>query len=226
MQLQQVTKAFHRGAHNELWAVRGVSLTLEAGSFTCFRGASGCGKTTLLSLVGTLSRPTSGRIVLNERQISGMSERFLTEIRRHTFGFIFQRFNLIPGFTVLENIVLPAYPDAPPRRALMQRADRLLEQFQMEDRRESRSEWLSGGEAQRVAIIRALINDPAVIIADEPTANLDSALSQEFMGLMEQLYHSGKTILLTSHDAAIYQAPIIDRLITLHDGRVSDDSGK
>jgi len=220
IQLQQLKKAFNQGRPNEFWAIRGVDLAIQPHQITVLKGPSGSGKTTLLSMIGCLSRPTSGRILLGERILSGLPERFMTEVRRSTFGFIFQQFNLIKGLTALENVMLPAYPLGPDHRQLKQKAAALLQQFGIGNKAESRVEWLSGGEAQRTAIARALINDPACLIADEPTANLDSRLSEALMQIVGELKQDGMTILLTSHDPVVYDAPVIDRVIELHDGQV------
>jgi len=222
IRLTDISKAFNQGQPNEFWAVRNVSLDIEDNRITVLRGPSGSGKTTLLSMIGCLSRPTSGRILLGERNLSGLPERFLTQIRRETFGFIFQRFNLIQGLTVLDNVMLPAYPLAPDHGELVQRATTLLDQFGMTGKRDSKVEWLSGGEAQRTAICRALLNDPQVIIADEPTANLDTRLSQEFMHIIGELKAAGRTLILTSHDPVVSEAPCVDHVITLRDGQVQD----
>ncbi|WP_127478611.1 ABC transporter ATP-binding protein [Sulfurivermis fontis] len=222
IRLNDISKAFNQGRPNEFWAVRNVSLDIEDNRITVLRGPSGSGKTTLLSMIGCLSRPTSGRILLGERNLSGLPERFLTQIRRETFGFIFQRFNLIQGLTVLDNVMLPAYPLAPDHGELVQRATTLLDQFGMAGKRDAKVEWLSGGEAQRTAICRALLNDPQVIIADEPTANLDTRLSQEFMHIIAELKAAGRTLILTSHDPVVSDAGCVDRVITLRDGQVQD----
>jgi putative ABC transport system ATP-binding protein len=220
IELDDVHKAFNQGQPNEFWAVRGVSVAFEANRITCLKGASGSGKTTLLSLVGCLSRPTRGRILLGDRVISGLPERFLTDVRRHTFGFIFQRFNLIPGLSVLENVMLPAYPLGLPFAELIASARRLLERFGLASKAENPVEWLSGGEAQRVAICRALINEPQILIADEPTANLDSRLSAEFMGLMADLRESGKTVVVASHDPEVFDSPVVDEIMQMRDGNI------
>ena len=221
--LQEIKKAFHQGRPNEFWAIRGISLKIEANRVTCLKGASGSGKTTLLAMIGCLSRPTSGRILLQGQLLSGLSERFLTEIRRHTFGFVFQRFNLIQGMTVLENIMLPAYPLGPRHSELVVRAKHLMDHFKLHDKAANPVEWLSGGEAQRVAICRAMINDPSVLIADEPTANLDSRLSKEFMALIGELCRSGKTVLISSHDPVVFDSPVIDRVVELQDGLLAGE---
>ncbi len=225
IELDDVHKAFNQGRPNEFWAVRGVSIDFEANRITCLNGASGSGKTTLLSMVGCLSRPTRGRILLDGRVISGLPERFLTDVRRHTFGFIFQRFNLIPGLSVLENVMLPAYPLGLPYPKLLASARQLLDRFDLSSKSDNPVEWLSGGEAQRVAICRALINDPQVLIADEPTANLDSRLSVEFMGLMADLRSSGKTVLISSHDPEVFDSPVVDEIVRMRDGGITTGEG-
>jgi putative ABC transport system ATP-binding protein len=222
IRLDTVRKVYNQGRPNEFWAIRGVSMHIEPGRITCLKGPSGSGKTTLLSMIGSLSRPTSGRIHLGERLLSGLPERFLTDIRRHTFGFIFQRFNLISGLNVLQNIILPAYPLAPNYKQLVETAQQLLEEYRLADKADSRVEWLSGGEAQRVAICRALINGPQILVADEPTANLDSEHSRLFMRQMARLQQAGKTVILSSHDPLVYDSDVVDRIISLRDGQLEE----
>lgn len=232
IELSQVSKSFNVGKSNQFTAVEDISLTIEAGQLTIFKGPSGSGKTTLLSLIGCMSRPTSGRIRLRGIRtaflpaeasqegfdISSLPERFLTEIRRSTFGFIFQQFNLIRGISALENVMLPAYPTTESHAAFQARAGELLHLFGLSRHAASRVEWLSGGELQRVAIARALINDPAVIIADEPTAHLDSKLSREFMEIVATLKAQGKTVLIASHDPIAYDSHLADRVVEMRDG--------
>ena len=220
--LQDIRKVFNEGRSYALTAVDGVSLSLEARKVTVLRGPSGSGKTTLLSLIGCMARPSAGRIHLEGREITSLPERFLTEIRRRTFGFIFQQFHLIKGITALENVMLPAYPLGEDHAALRRRARELLDLFGISGRAESRSEWLSGGEAQRTAIARALINDPAVIIADEPTAHLDTKLSREFMDIVARFRNEQKTIVIASHDPLVYDSPAIDRIVNMRDGRIEE----
>ncbi len=218
IELSNIKKAFNQGKPNEYWALNGIDLTVEAGRVTAFRGPSGSGKTTLLTLVGCLSRPTSGRVRFKGEDISGMPERFLTDIRRRSFGFIFQQFNLIKGLSALDNVILPGFPTGRPRAELVAAASELFEQLKLSHRLHARVEWLSGGEQQRVAIARALINNPEVIIADEPTANLDTALSREFMGILESFTAAGKTVMLTSHDPLVVESSAVHRVIGMRDG--------
>jgi putative ABC transport system ATP-binding protein len=220
IELRDVRKIFNQGQHNEYAALSGISLTIEPHCVTALRGPSGSGKTTLLTLIGCLARPTSGRVSLHGRDISGLPERFLTEIRRKTFGFVFQQFNLIKGMSALENIMLPAYPTDRPHHELRVSAEALLERLRLAHRGTAKVEWLSGGEQQRVAIARALINDPEVLIADEPTANLDTTLAREFMALLEGFGEEGRTVILTSHDPLVTESAVVARLVDMRDGKL------
>src|SRR4030043_1573499 len=155
IELVNIRKIFNMGKPNEFTAIDGISLQIDSGKMTVLKGPSGSGKTTLLSLIGCMARPTSGRIHLMDREITSLPERFLTEIRRKTFGFIFQQFNLIKGITVLENVMLPAYPTGEGHSSLKKRAAGIFELFDIVPKARARVEWLSGGEAQRVTIARA-----------------------------------------------------------------------
>jgi len=220
IRLQDIRKVFNADRPNEFVAIEGVTLAIDSDGATALKGPSGSGKTTLLSILGCMARPTSGRITLNDRELTSLPERFLTEIRRETFGIIFQQFNLIKGITALENVMIPAYPKGEKHAALKKRAMALLGILNLAGKAYSKVEWLSGGEAQRTAIARALINNPAIIIADEPTAHLDTALSREFMEIMRQLKREGKTIIIASHDPIAYGSDIIDRVVEMRDGMI------
>ena len=171
-----------------------------------------------------MSRPTSGRIWLFGREITSLPERFLTEIRRQTFGFIFQHLNLIRGVSALENAMFPAYPVGEPLASIRKKALNLFAVFEISHRAETKAERLSGGEAQRVAIARALINNPSVIIADEPTAHLDTQLSMDFMAILGGLKRAGRTLILASHDPLVYQSSFVDRVVNLRDGGLDGDA--
>jgi putative ABC transport system ATP-binding protein len=232
IELARVTKTFQPGKANQFTAVQDVSLSIAPGRVTVLKGPSGSGKTTLLTLIGCMARPTTGRIFLRgsgihgfpggesvtDLEITSLPERFLTGIRRATFGFIFQHFHLVRGITVLENVMLPAYPAGEPREAVRSRALRLLELFNVARHAASRVDWLSGGETQRVAIARALINDPAVVIADEPTAHLDTRLSREFMEIVGSFKAGGKTVLIASHDPIVFESALVDAVVEMRDG--------
>lgn len=239
IELSSVIKTFNSGKHSEFTAVNDVSLTVQAERLTILKGPSGSGKTTLLALIGCMARPTSGRIRLRGIQtsffteadcetgldITSLPERFLTEIRRATFGFIFQQFNLIKGISALENIMLPAYPTGESQATFRRRALELMELFSVARHAASPVDWLSGGELQRVAIARALINNPSIVIADEPTAHLDSTLSREFMEIVGTLKTQGKTILIASHDPLVFDSGLADTVIGMRDGRITDITG-
>ena len=220
LELANIRKVFNQGQHNEYWALKGIDLEIPPARVSVLKGPSGSGKTTLLTILGCLARPSEGRVRLNGEDISGLPERFLTEIRRRTFGFIFQQFNLIRGLSAIENIILPGYPGGTPRAQLLARAEVLLADLQLAHRRDAKVEWLSGGEQQRVAICRALINDPEILVADEPTANLDSKLSAEFLVILRRLAEAGRTVILTSHDPLVVESAVVDRVYSLRDGQL------
>ena len=220
IELRDIRKVFNMGKPNEFVALNGISLSIDPEKVTVFKGPSGSGKTTLLSIIGCMARPTSGRIHLFEREITSLPERFLTEVRRKTFGFTFQQFNLIKGITALENAMLPAYPLGERHASLKKRAMDLLDLFGISQKASSRVEWLSGGEAQRLTIVRALMNNPSIIIADEPTAHLDTKLSQEFMGIVGRFKDENKTVLIASHDPLVYESNVVDRVVNVRDGRI------
>ena len=225
IELDDIHKAFNQGQPNEYWALNGIHLKVEAHQVTALSGPSGSGKTTLLTLLGCLSRPTRGRVRLRGEDVSGLPERFLTEIRRRTFGFIFQQFNLVRGLSALDNVMLPAYPLGLPYGQLREKAENQLAGLDLGHRRDARVEWLSGGEQQRVAIARALINDPEIIVADEPTANLDTALSRQFLDILSRLIDEGRTVILTSHDPLVVDSSVVNRVVRLRDGHLVADAG-
>jgi putative ABC transport system ATP-binding protein len=218
---EQVNKIYNQQRPDAFQAVRDVSLQINQASVVALKGPSGSGKTSLLSLLGAMARPTSGRVFVSDREISRLPERFLTEVRRNTFGFIFQQFQLIRNLTVLENILLPCYPLGLDMREIRARGMALAEQFRLVDKVSNRIDQLSGGEQQRVAISRALINDPLVLIADEPTAHLDSRLAGEFLSSLEQLNEQGRTIVIATHDPYVFNHSFVQQVVTMHDGQVT-----
>lgn len=223
IKIENVNKVFNEDQQNRVQALQDISLQIETGQTTVLKGPSGSGKTTLLTLIGCLARPTSGRIFLNGEMVSSLPEKFLTEIRRKTFGFVFQRFNLLRGLSALENVMLPAYPLGRDHAGLRKDALRLLADMDIAAKADMNVENLSGGEAQRVAIARALMNDPGFVIADEPTANLDTRLTGEFLKIVEKLRDQGKSVIMTSHDPRIWQADVVDRVVSMEDGRICAD---
>jgi len=218
--LQSVTMIYNEGRPGEVRAVDDVSLEIARDAVTVLKGPSGSGKTTLLSIIGCMARPTSGRVLIDDRLVSGLPERFLTEERRSTFGFVFQRFNLIRGLSVLENVTLPAAPLGQESREVEARALARLEALGLAGKAAMPVEYLSGGETQRAAIARALINDAPILIADEPTANLDTELTHRFLDIVGALRDEGRTVIMTSHDPRIWQAEHVNAVVSMQDGRI------
>ena len=223
---ENLTKYYNKGKANEVLAASGVSVGIRRGDFAILKGPSGSGKTTLLSLLGCMTRPTSGSIMVEGRDISHLPERFLTEIRRSTCGFIFQQFHLIQGMSVLQNVMLPLYPTGADLTKLRKKAEGLLEGLGMLKRRDFPVQGLSGGEQQRTAIARALINDPEIVLADEPTAHLDTALSRDFMNTMKELWEKGKTVIIASHDPIVFENESAGLVVEMRDGAVKNITRK
>ncbi len=205
--------------YGDLEVVKGVSLAINAGEFVCLVGKSGCGKTTLLSLLSGLEKPTKGRVILNGKEMNGASEDELALFRRNNVGFIFQSFNLIPTLSAWENVALPLFPLKMTSEERRRRATDLLEKMELGHRVEHLPSALSGGEKQRVAIARALINRPKIIFADEPTGNLDSSTGDAIMTIMNKLHtDEGVAILMVTHEAEL--AKTANRLVRMKDGEV------
>lgn len=220
IELKQITKIYSAGKPGEFIALQNVDLHIDANSVTVFAGPSGSGKTTLLSIIGCMARPTSGRITVDGQETTSLPEKFLARVRRSTFGFVFQDHNLIKGISVMENTMLPAYPLGEDYKTLKRRSMELLAQLKMEAKANRQVEALSGGERQRAAIARALINEPAVVIADEPTAHLDKALTMEFLDIVADLAAHGKTVMIASHDPLIVDAHMVGRVVQMRDGKI------
>ena len=220
--LHGVSKIYNEGRPNAVTALSDIDLAIARDAVTVLMGPSGSGKTTLLSLVGCMARPTTGRVTVEGESVSGLPESFLTELRRLRFGFVFQRFNLIRGLSVLENVMLPAAPLGEDPRAVAGRAMARLESLGLASKARMPVEYLSGGETQRAAIARALINDAPILIADEPTANLDTALTHRFLDIVAALRAEGKTVILTSHDPRIVEAGMVNALVVMEDGRIRE----
>jgi len=205
--------------YGDLEVVKGVSLAIDAGEFACLVGKSGCGKTTLLSLLSGLEKATKGRVILNGKEINGASEDSLALFRRENVGFIFQSFNLIPTLSAWENVALPLFPLKMTNDERRRRATELLGKMELGHRVEHLPSALSGGEKQRVAIARALINNPKIIFADEPTGNLDSSTGEAIMGILNKLHkEEGVAILMVTHEDEL--AKTANRLIRMKDGEI------
>ncbi len=211
----------HLRAGKEIVALDSVSLSIERGSFVAVVGRSGSGKSTLLNLVGCLDFPTSGKILLNGRSVGDLDDREQSRLRNRTIGFLFQSFNLIPQMTVLENVETAlAYGDRP-ESEWRKRSEALLERLGILERASHKPGELSGGEAQRAALARALVNEPELLLADEPTGNLDSRTGEEVLRLLTELPAEGRTLVLVTHDPAV--AERAQRIVSLSDGRVESD---
>lgn len=218
--VEDVTKIYHGGEPDEVRAVRGVSMTVASGEVLVLEGPSGSGKTSLLTVIGCMSRPTSGQVSIGDRRVSRLSETALTAVRRSTFGFIFQHLHLIPNLSVEDNVLVPLIPTGIPGAEMGRRVDRVLKAMHIDHRRAVPAGRISGGEQQRTAIARALVNEPTVIIADEPTAHLDSDLSADFLGILSDLNASGTTIVMATHDPRVMEHSVVNRRLAMSDGRI------
>lgn len=218
---RDVTKEYHLGAV-QVAALQGVNLAIKRGEFTSIMGSSGCGKTTLLNLIGALDIPTTGQIFVEGSDLSLMNDRQLSHLRRDRLGFVFQSFNLLPVLSAMENVALPMQIAGVKKQTRKERAKELLKRVGLKERQYHRPDELSGGEKQRVAIARAMANHPAIILADEPTGNLDSDTGWQILDLFQELHREeNQTILMVTHDENI--AKVTSRVIRLQDGQIVDD---
>ena len=218
IETQNLTKVYTLG-EIEVNALNGVSIHIEAGEFLAIMGPSGSGKSTLMNILGCLDRPTTGHYLLDGEDVSDLDKEQLAAIRNRQIGFVFQSYNLLPRTTALKNVMLPMLYDRDNQATTEERAARareVLEAVGLGDRAHHHTQELSGGESQRVAIARALINDPVLILADEPTGNLDTRSGQEIMGILDELHERGRTIVMVTHEAEI--AAHTERTIHLRDG--------
>jgi putative ABC transport system ATP-binding protein len=205
----------------EIHALRGVSIAIERGEYVAIMGPSGSGKSTLMNLIGCLDTPTRGTYLLNDKQVSQMNDNELARIRNEEIGFVFQTFNLLPRASALQNVELPLVYAGVPARERHERAREALEKVELAQRMSHKPNELSGGQRQRVAIARALVNNPSILLADEPTGNLDSKTGIEIMGLFARLHQAGNTIVLVTHEADV--AAYARRAVHIKDGQVEKD---
>ena len=221
--LRELTKVYQMG-DQEVRALDGVDLEIQKGEFVAIMGPSGSGKSTLMNLIGCLDTPSGGSYVLNGQEVSTMDENQLADLRNREIGFVFQTFNLLPRTSALQNVELPLVYAGVSRPERRRRARETLVRVALEDRADHTPGELSGGQRQRVAVARALINDPSLLLADEPTGNLDSKTSLDIMGLFKELHQGGNTIVLVTHEQDI--AASATRIIRLLDGRVKSDESR
>lgn len=202
----------------EIHALAGVDITIERGEYVAIMGPSGSGKSTLMNLIGCLDTPTKGSYLLNGREVSTMEDDDLAKVRNREIGFVFQTFQLLPRAQALRNVEFPLVYAGVPARDRRERARQALERVDLGDRLEHRPNELSGGQRQRVAIARALVNEPSIVLADEPTGNLDSATGEEILALFDQLHRQGHTLIVVTHERAV--AAHAKRVVRLRDGRI------
>jgi putative ABC transport system ATP-binding protein len=219
---EDLWKTYAMGASNRIHALQGVDLRVERTEYLAIMGPSGSGKSTLMNLIGCLDTPTQGQYWLNGKLASEMNDDELSGIRNREIGFVFQTFNLLPRASALHNVALPLIYSRLSARERRVRAGRALEMVELGNRMDHRPGELSGGQRQRVAIARALVNDPAILLADEPTGNLDSRTGEEILGLFDHLHEEGNTIIMVTHERDV--AARADRIVSIRDGRVESDA--
>jgi putative ABC transport system ATP-binding protein len=220
IETREIAKRYVMGSE-VIEALKSVTITIKKGEYVAFMGPSGSGKSTLMNIVGCLDTPTSGQYVLNNQDVSGMGENELAEVRNKEIGFVFQTFNLLPRQTSLENVALPLIYAGFSKADRTEKAMLALRNVGLENRAGHRPNELSGGQRQRVAVARALVNDPSILLADEPTGNLDSKTSYEIMDLFDQIHSKGNTVIMVTHEEDI--AEYAHRIVRLRDGLVESD---
>ena len=220
IKLNNTTKIYEINKNNIVTAIKNIDLTINEGELIVLKGASGSGKSTILSLIAGLSKPTSGEVIVDNKRISKLPDDFLSLYRRENIGFIFQKYNLIPTLSVQDNILVPLVPNNPDEKYIEKRLQTVMEKFNILHKKDITVKNLSGGEQQRVAISRSMINDPKIIIADEPTANLDEKLSLDFIEILKQLKQTNKTIIVATHDPLFFDLDFVDRMVDMKNGKI------
>ncbi len=218
--LEDINKSYYLGKQ-ELQVLKGINIDIYKNEYVALMGPSGSGKSTLMNILGCLDSPTSGKYILNGKDVSGMPDNDLAEVRNKEIGFVFQQFNLLPRLTAIENVALPLIYSGIEKKERLERAMEVLTKVRLDDRSHHKPNELSGGQCQRVAIARALINNPSIILADEPTGNLDSKTSYEIMDILTKIHNDGNTVILVTHEEDI--ANYAKRVVRLKDGIIASD---
>jgi putative ABC transport system ATP-binding protein len=221
IELKNIIKKYEINKNNVVTALDNINISIKDGELVVLRGASGSGKSTILSLIAALSKPTSGEVLIDSKRISKLPDNFASDFRRDNIGFVFQKYNLITTLSVRENIILPLVPMNLDALEIEKKLNRVMNMFKIEHKKDALVKNLSGGEQQRVAIARANINDPDIILADEPTANLDEKLSLHFIDIIKELKSQGKTIIIATHDPLFFALDIVDTEIQIHNGLIA-----
>jgi putative ABC transport system ATP-binding protein len=220
IELKNIIKTYSINKNDKVTALNNINLSFKEGELIVLKGASGSGKSTILSLIAALSKPTSGEVIVDNKRISKLPDQFASLYRRENIGFIFQKYNLIPTLSVEQNILLPLVPSNPNENEVQEKLNIAMQRFNIAHKKDAIVRNLSGGEQQRVAIARAHINDPKIIIADEPTANLDEKLSLHFIDILKELKSSNKTIVVATHDPLFFDLDFVDRTIEVYNGNI------
>ena len=220
IELKNINKSYRVNKNNKVIALDDINLNIKEGSVVVLKGQSGSGKSTILSLVAALSKPTSGEVIVDGTHISKLTDNFSSEFRAKNIGIVFQKYNLIPNLSVKENIILPLIPSNPDANEVQSKLNKVLGMFDIVDKKDIIVKNLSGGEQQRVAIARAYIDNPKIVIADEPTANLDEKLSLRFIEILRGLKEENKTIIVATHDPLFFGLDFVDEEIEIKDGKI------
>lgn len=221
IELKNINKIYDLNKNDKVIALKDINLSIKEGELIILKGSSGSGKSTILSLIAALNKPTSGEVIVDGKKISKLPDNFASIYRRDNIGFIFQKYNLIADISVKENILLPLIPLNPKEQEVEEKLNNVMDKFKISHKKETPVKNLSGGEQQRVAIARANVNNPKIIIADEPTANLDEKLSLHFIEILKELKSEGKTVVVATHDPLFFNLDFADREIEIFNGTIT-----
>ncbi len=220
IEFKNVTKIFNFKMPNETVALKDINFKIEDSEIVLLKGPSGSGKSTILSLIAALSKPTFGEVIVDNKRVSKLPDNFAALFRREHIGFIFQKFNLISDLSVYENVITPLVVSDLTKEEIDKKATKVMEKFNIIHKKDQKVKNLSGGEQQRCAIARALVNDPDIVLADEPTANLDEQLSLNFLKFVEEIKNEKKTLIISTHDPLFFENPIFSKVIEINKGRL------